>query len=1103
MDSRLKLIINGDPEEVLMLLIRLKDPGVIVPHCKVVAQFGDIITTRVQRKYLLEIYNLPGVFSVKAPRLIPAPLHVESDVTKDAFNGNEKKSRNLQSVYSGKGIYFASVDWGFDFSHANLRKPDGATRFKCIWDQNGRYDGNRYGYGCFHFEDAINKALQTETPYHSLGYHPGRADALGSGMHGTHVVDIAAGRHEIGEGGVAPEATLIGVELGNNFVNGSDLALGDSVRLVEALDFISSQIKDAPCVINMSLGSHGDSHTGKSLVEIAFDNFLTHTAGVAIVQSVGNYYIANCHLQHTIKQNEVYNIELNVPGRNPSPDEVEIWYPGIDAFAVQLIAPDGEIAATAEPFTDIQISWKGKPVGYIFHRANEPNTGLNHIDVILDISVPHGKWIIQLTGTRVVDGALHAYCERNDASQPKFSTTQSSPLTTTGSICNNVNTITVGAYNHTDAVKPVVRFSSSGPTAFGQIKPDLLAPGYKISAARSAPLNASGAIDQLTVKSGSSMAAPHVSGAIACLFQKHLPERLSILKTKQLLFNALDHLPSWFSDADEKRSGKGYLNINKLLVKNSFMDTNVTRPVRKVFVTGSGSGDNSADADEQYNNEPELLIDANVLYNHFHPRYRSYIDPGSVSFCVVAGPRKKLNAPLQSGDVILFRSYLSGNTGNFVITDPSVVESPDLTDAVSNSKRNGQYLRVAAPKRRGNTRLYFRVADRNNVVPGNVVIVRKVDSDTPQPAGLSWEKPDLPSIDNPDPQTNDPDTDPATADITTEDIGPSFCTADGKKISLTQIQNAIADAAKTEHQWWLKGAAGHQIQEQTKEAIMRITWYWSNIPNAAAHEVPQTAWSAVFVCSCIRVAFATLNISPVPIHLSSAHFQYAKSAYNRRFHQPPQQGFYWAYDPLERPVQKGDIIVKERLQADHHYIGLTFGSLNSIDGASTHGDIVVEVTVNPAKAIVIGGNVRDSVNQNSYLLTAEGKIDTQQPGYGANRVFAVLSLEPPDACSLQSNVSAALPSTSGPGIATTASDLVKDLIQNGKLTVEIGAAILGGEKNQNKLTDMIFFHQHPERTVNGKQVPISANESGYRQLRQEWLEIRSKIILPIMKILTQ
>ncbi len=132
-----------------------------------------------------------------------------------------------------------------------------------------------------------------------------------------------------------------------------------------------------------------------------------------------------------------------------------------------------------------------------------------------------------------------------------------------GDPANLEDSIVVGS---THSTKPHMygtsHFSSRGPTADGRMKPDIVAPGEKILSCRAEGWNFGKEVSDLyTRMSGTSMAAPHVSGIIAAFLSMRREFIGEPDKVKELLLKSATDL-----GRDRTHQGHGLANLVKMLI---------------------------------------------------------------------------------------------------------------------------------------------------------------------------------------------------------------------------------------------------------------------------------------------------------------------------------------------------------------------------------------------------------------------------------------------------------------------------------------------------------------------------------------------------------
>ena len=571
MDPALADLLRRVPDprgRMVEAIIRLRRPDAEVPGVRIVTQLGRIATCRIPLDAVRRVHAHHDVLALKAAR----PIGPQDDDLVIDDPDDPPASRPAGLDLTGKGVVVGLADWYFDVAHPNFRHPDGSTRVLALWDQRGVHvDSPRpYGYGRVHTRADIDAALRTERPYEHLGYHP--IDAA----HGTHVADIAAGNGRSGGPiGIACESTLVFVHLAAGAAK-----LGNSAHLLEAVGFIREQAGDRPWVINLSVGTMGGPHDGCTPVELALDELLVAGHGRFAVHSAGNYYQARTHATGLLAAGERRTLHIDVQPSDVTTNELEIWYDGGDELVVRIDSPAGVSSGPVRlgQRADIVDDGVGGVLGRVYHRARDSLSRANHLDAYLTPFGQAGRWSVTITAVRAMRAPFHAWLERDDAhpgDQPRFVPADADPTCTTGTLANGRLPLVVGAYDARRPEWPLAPFSSSGTTRDGRDKPDLVAPGVRTLAARA---TAGGTV----AKSGTSMAAPCVTGAVALCLQAG-GHRLDARRIRELVLGSAappdEH-------ADRRRVGRGYLDIPALvaatrhaLAKESAMDHGPTAPL--------------------------------------------------------------------------------------------------------------------------------------------------------------------------------------------------------------------------------------------------------------------------------------------------------------------------------------------------------------------------------------------------------------------------------------------------------------------------------------------------------------------------------------------
>ena len=564
LDARFASQDDGE-EEPQPVLIRVQSSDVDlapIDGVDVSSALGETVAATVTKEGLDALRRRPDVLAVDLSRSVGVLDLFKSIPAMGWAPPRATAERGEESL-------IALIDNGIDVRHGAF-VVNGASKIEAYWDQTS---GDTPAVGAS--PEAQRRADEANLKYGRLYLHAD-IDAIRAGqlpdtlpladqcIHGTAVASIAGGvACGVGTGdfpgGVAPGARLVVVR----FVH--DLSpSGYATSHTDALGFIRDTATrlGRPVVVNISSGMNTGGHDGADPLEKACNGFCEPT-GRVIVKSAGNEHTTNRHAKFEVPRGTAEEFLIETVDEEGG-DVVEFWWQATSNYKMEIFLPDGSRSGEiSRDFLEVRLRvpgglLTGKLAPRLTRDANRTRARLK-LDLTPDPGqrLPAGTWRVAFSGGEDMrPQPIHGWIESGPRStrfvSPDEGCTVTIPGTTPSVIC-------VGAIASKTPVS-LYPASSEGPTAFGLEKPDIVAPGVDIQSAIAGTPGAVG-----VANSGTSYAAPHVTGAVALALSAAFKRDPAKVPFASEVAGALrDHTHDDFQVWDARR-GYGPLDIPDFL----------------------------------------------------------------------------------------------------------------------------------------------------------------------------------------------------------------------------------------------------------------------------------------------------------------------------------------------------------------------------------------------------------------------------------------------------------------------------------------------------------------------------------------------------------
>lgn len=448
--------------------------------------------------YGFGIINIP-ISNLQNLNTIPEIIYIElPKVLYTSFEPSNRSScvEQVWSMYnlSGKGILVGFIDSGIDYTHPIFKTKEGKTRIKYIYDMNQEKIWN---------EADINRALENPDPYSIVT----QRDDVG---HGTHVAGIACGGGNVDRRyyGPAYESSIAMVKMTRE----GKVNFSKSTQLMRGIRFLIDKSKELklPLVLNLSFSTNDGAHDGNSLLEL-YIRTINSLERISFVIAAGNEGDAGHHVGGRILDSN--NIQISID-REERVIKLQLYRSFTDNISIELKNPMGSSSGIMNISTNDYYSGRlGSDNYYIYNSGPTPFNINGEILIILENSmgfVTSGVWNLNLNKVDYILGNYDIWLPISEGLNRNTRFLNPTPYNTLGIPGTVFNAITVGSYNN--ITNNISSFSGRGNLQMSPVvKPDIVAPGENIES--SIPNRG------FDSRTGTSMATPEVTGAIALLAQ--------------------------------------------------------------------------------------------------------------------------------------------------------------------------------------------------------------------------------------------------------------------------------------------------------------------------------------------------------------------------------------------------------------------------------------------------------------------------------------------------------------------------------------------------------------------------------------------------------